>query len=181
MYGMIHRAMREMLVEEIGEAGWTALEQQLGIGPAELLSQSVYDDAVTLKIVAGAAERLGLPVEECLERFGRYWIRFAERSSYGAIMNFTGRSLEQFIENLDRMHQAVLAAMPEAKVPSFAVLDQQDGQLRVRYQSERTGLEPFVIGLLHGLLERFGMTGHVELSPGRGNAAEFLIKYHAIP
>mgnify|MGYP001765785923 CR=1 FL=1 len=177
MYGMIHRGIRAMLIEERGEAEWDALEREIGIGPAELVSQSVYDDALTLELVAAVARRLELPIEACLDRFGRYWVRFVDRGAYADIMDFTGRDLVSFIQNLDRMHQAVLAAMPEAKVPSFSVVDRQDGALRVKYQSERTGLEPLVVGLLHGLLDRFGLVGAVQPVPSRGNSAEFVVSY----
>lgn len=177
MYGMIHRGIRAMLVEDLGEQAWAELEQHLRIGPGELVSMAVYEDARTVGILAGAAVRMGLTPEQCLERFGRYWIRFAERGSYGHIMDFTGRDLASFIQNLDRMHQAALAAMPEASVPSFTLVDQAEGSLRVKYHSERSGLEPFVVGLLHGLLDRFGLTGEVQPVPGRGNAAEFVVTY----
>ena len=108
MYGMIHQGIRAMVIDQLGEAEWYRLEQELGIGPAELISLSVYDDAMTIRILSGAAARLGQSVEACLVSFGRYWVKFAERGSYGHILNFTGRDLVGFIENLDRMHQAVL-------------------------------------------------------------------------
>lgn len=177
MYGMIHRGIRAMVIEELGEAEWNKLEQEIGIGPNELISQSVSDDAMTMTILTGAAERLGQSIEACLGSFGRYWVRFAERGSYGHILDFTGRDLVSFIENLDRMHQAVLAAMPEAQVPSFSVVRQGDGEVLVKYHSERSGLEPFVIGLLHGLLDRFGLEGDVQQAASLSNSTEFAIKY----
>jgi len=177
MYGMIHRGIRAMVIEELGEAEWNRLEQELGIGPNELISMSVYDDAMTIAILSGAANRLGQSIEACLGSFGRYWVKFAERGSYGHIMDFTGRDLVGFIENLDRMHQAVLAAMPAARVPSFSVIRQGVGEVRVKYHSERSGLEPFVVGLLHGLLERFGHEGEVKQVASQSNSIEFDLVY----
>ncbi|MBU6266060.1 MAG: heme NO-binding domain-containing protein [Sphingomonadales bacterium] len=178
MYGMIHRALRGMVIEQAGEAAWDEIERGLGFGPAQQISAQIYDDAVTLAMVGAAAERMKLPVAELLGRFGRHWIGFAERGSYGAIMDFTGRDLASFIGNLDRMHQAVLAALPEARVPSFELVDATPGRLRVRYRSEREGLEPFVAGLLEGLLDRFGLTGEVSRVHGAVNdAAEFLVTH----
>lgn len=177
MYGMIHRGIRAMMIDAVGEAEWDKLEREVEIGPAELISQVVYDDSLTLSIVAAAARRLDISIEECLDRFGRYWVYFTERDSYGSIMDFTGRDLVSFIQNLDRMHQAVVTAMPEAKVPSFTVVEQQDGALRVRYESERSGLEPLVVGLLHGLLDRFDLEGDVQPVPSLANAPEFVVTY----
>jgi len=177
MYGMIHQAVRAMVIDELGEEEWSSIERKLGIGPSELISQSVYEDSLTFGLIASSSESLAVPINDCLERFGKYWIRFAERGSYGAIMDFTGRTFVDFIENLDRMHQAVIAAMPEAKVPSFSVVVQEEGRLLIKYQSERSGLEPFVVGLLRGLLVRFGLAGEVEPVSGLTNYSEFLVTY----
>lgn len=177
MYGMIHRGIREMVIEARGESEWTAVEQDAGIGPAELISANVYDDAVTVSLLQTVATRRGQTLAELLTEFGRYWIRFAERGSYGAIMDFTGSDLPSFIGNLDRMHQAVVSVMPQARVPSFALVEQAEGQLKVGYISERAGLEPFVTGLLEGLLTRFDLAGEVQEVARAGNMVEFLVRY----
>ena len=178
MYGMIHRGIRQMVVESIGEAEWVAIERQQGIGPAEQISASPYDDAVTVGILGAAADRLGMTLPDLLERYGRYWIRFAERQSFGALLDFTGRDIVSFVRNLDRMHQAVLAALPQARLPTFALLDHAPGTLSVSYRSDRAGLEPFVLGLFRGLLDRFELEGNVWQAHDRSNdSAVFVIEY----
>lgn len=163
MYGMIHRAMRQMVHEELGEEAWLALEQKLDIGPTELLTGMVYDDALTMEIVAEAAVRLNLSVEQCLFAFGAYWVRFAGQGSLSSIMKFTGQDLASFIANLDRLHLAVGAAMPGARLPSFTTLESAPGHLVVEYRSDRVGLEPFVQGLLQGLMDRFHACGEISV------------------
>lgn len=175
MYGMIHRGIREMVLEMRGPEVWNKIEQACKIGPVELISAVVYEDATTLAIVAATAETLGLDVATCLQEFGRYWVRFAERGSYGAMMDFTGQDLRTFIANLDRMHAAVSLSMPHARTPSFSLGGSTESEIRVSYWSDRAGLEPFVVGLLEGLLDRFGESGSVTLVPGTSNGAEFLI------
>jgi len=175
MYGMIHRGMRQMVIETAGEEAWRALERELGIGPAELISANVYDDELTVGLLVAVAERLGQSLPECMGAFGRYWVRFAERGSYGAIMDFVGNDFAGFIENLDRMHQAVVVAMPRAQVPSFALVKDDGDGLVVRYRSVRSGLEPFVIGLLEGLAARYGHAARVEQVPGPEGAADFRV------
>jgi guanylate cyclase soluble subunit beta len=87
----------------------------------------VYDDALTIAIISEASARLNLSVEACLFEFGRYWIKYAERGSLASIMNFTGQDLASFIENLDRLHLAVGAAMPGARLPSFTTISKAPG------------------------------------------------------
>lgn len=177
MYGMIHRGIRQMVIDSLGNDRWEELEREIGFGPAEQISLAVYDDKMTWMLLAAAADRLGYTVPECLRHFGRYWIDFAERGSHGSIMSFLGDDLGSFVSNLDRMHQAVVAAMPGARVPSFSVIEEGPGMLRIRYISERDGLEHFVIGLFHGVLERFAYRGEVKKLEDWGNAPQFLIIY----
>ncbi len=177
MYGMIHRAMRQMVQEELGEDAWLALEQKLEIGPTELLTGMVYDDALTLDIVSEAAARLNLSVEQCLEAFGQYWVRFAGQGSLSSIMKFTGQNLANFITNLDRLHLAVGAAMPGARLPAFTTLENAPGHLVVEYHSDRVGLEPFVKGLLQGLMDRFQTRGEIAVVRRGEKSITFDIRY----
>ena len=166
-----------MVVDKLGAGAWLDLEQEVGIGPAELISGLVYDDAITASVVVAVARTLQLTEPECLTSFGRYWVSFAKNGPYGAIMDFTGRDIASFIKNLDRLHQNVTMAMPDAIVPSFAVTERAQGYLKVVYSSARTGLEPFVIGLLQGIIEMFSMTGEVRQNPTGNNPREFLITF----
>lgn len=181
MYGMIHRGIRQMTIDRAGVDAWRLVEERLGIGPAELISANVYPDELTLALIAAAAEQMGHSVPECLNAFGRYWIGFAENSPYGAIMDFVGQDIAEFVTNLDRMHKAVLLAMPEAQVPDFTLLRASPGELVVRYRGKRAGLEVFVIGLLEGLLERFGRTGRVTLANSSADAADFIVALDPLP
>jgi len=163
MYGMIHRAVRELVIERTGAAAWEAIEREAGVGPAELISAAVYPDPLTLRVVAAAAAQMGMETADFLRMFGRHWVRFAGSGPYAGIMDFAGHDLAGFISNLDRMHRAVQSAMPEARVPQFTLVRADAAGLVVRYGSAREGLEPFVVGLLEGLMERFGHGGAVGL------------------
>jgi len=127
MYGMIHKGVRQMVIDQLGEEAWSATERKLGIGPTELVTGMVYEDSLTIEIIAEAADRLNLDMENCLVEFGRYWIKFAERGSFASFMDFTGQDFPSFISNLDRMHLAVATAMPKAQVPSFSLIKKQSG------------------------------------------------------
>lgn len=176
MYGMAHRALRQMMIDRMGPSAWAKVERETGTGPADLISLCVYDDSKTIALITASAAHLGLPVEEALRVFGRYWVRFAELSSFGPIMDFTGQDIVTFINNLDRMHRSVVLAMPDARVPSFTLLNETRQNLLVRYKSDRTGLETFVIGLLEGLMDRMDETGTVEIAGRAGNTIDFAIR-----
>lgn len=162
MYGMIHRGLRQMLTETQGQEAWDEIEASVGTGPEHLISANCYDDRLTIGMIEHVAAQMGQSFNELLQNFGRYWIQFAASGPYGTMMNFTGRDLPDFIRNLDRMHRALQDVMPSAQMPSFRVADETDQRLLVEYHSTRSGLEPFVTGLLEGLLLRFDKIGTVQ-------------------
>jgi guanylate cyclase soluble subunit beta len=176
---MIHKGVRAMVIDQLGDEAWQATERKLGIGPTELITGMVYEDTLTLEIIAEAAARLNLPIEDCLVEFGRYWIKFADRGPFGPFLDFTGHDLPTFVTNLDRMHLAVGTAMPKAQLPSFSLRSISEGRLEVEYRSERTGLEKFVLGLFYGLMERFNVTGSVQVMDSSGDATILEIIYTA--
>jgi hypothetical protein len=177
MYGMIHRSVRQMVLDNLGEDAWYAIEQKLDIGPSELLSGMPYNDALTIAIISEASARLNLSMDTGMFELGRYWIRYADGGSLAPIMNFTGQTLASFIENLDRMHLAVSAAMPGTRLPSFTTISSAPGHLLVEYRSDRTGMEDFVIGLFDGLITRFHATGHARVAEHRASSIVFEIRY----
>lgn len=179
MYGMIHAGIKQMVLDLKGEDAWAAIESEAGSSPLDTIPAMVYDDELTIRLLTVASQHLNLSVSQGLQAFGRYWIRFAERGSFSALLNFTGSDIASFIANLDRMHQAVVAALPDARVPSFEIVRQDHGWLQVAYRSDREGLGLFVLGLFEGLLDRFELDGSVRQVASTTNAAEFEIIYRA--
>jgi hypothetical protein len=177
MYGMIHRAIRSMALERLGKAAVDQVIQQAGHGPNAFISGSTYDDAVTLSLIGSCAAALEIDVPTFLEHFGEYWIEFASSGAYASLMTIGGSDLPTFLNNLDRLHQSVQAAMPQARLPSFTVQELGETFIRVSYVSERRGLENFVVGLLRGLLKRFNQQGEVVLTAENPAGADFEIRY----
>lgn len=177
MYGMIHRAVRQMVLDRAGKLAWSEIEAMAGIGQSELISAESYDDAITLRLIAGAAECSKVTLDEFLLEFGRYWIQYAEQGSFGAILKFTGNDLPTFLRNLNRLHGSVQSVMPVAQMPSFIVVREEDGLIELDYSSSRQGMVPFVEGLLQGLLDRFGLQGHVEHTYPETVTARFRIAF----
>ncbi|MBU6320386.1 MAG: heme NO-binding domain-containing protein [Alphaproteobacteria bacterium] len=161
MYGMVHRAARELAILRHGESKWNAIAETAGVSEREFISAEVFTDAVTISIVSAVADADGSPIDRTLLELGRHWIDFAGRSAYSNVMSMAGDTLPDFCRNLDRMHTSIQATMPDAIMPSFEVEAQDEAGLTLIYRSQRTGLETFVQGLLEGLMERFKVEGTV--------------------
>lgn len=161
MYGMVHTAARSMVVDTLGEGAWTRILDEAQLNGEYFISGQNYSDDVTFALIGAISRVSGIETSDLLKNFGRYWIKYASNSSYGTMFRIGGLDLVTFLTNLNRMHASIHSTMPASRMPSFEVLHVEDGRIDVLYGSDRTGLFPFVEGLMSGLMEHFGETGHV--------------------
>lgn len=179
MYGLINKAIEGLVRSRFGDGTWHRIRERVGLPDEPFLSMDQYDDRVTYDLVAAASAELGAPPEAILEQFGLYWIRYTADAGYGELMRSAGRTLPEFLANLDQMHTRVQLSFPHLRPPSFTVRDETPSSLTLHYYSERPGLAPLVIGLLKGLGERFGLRLEVEVRRSEGERPHdvFLVRW----
>ena len=180
MYGLVNRAVHQMVTSHFDEATWERVRTRAGVGPEPFASMQAYDDDVTFRLVGAASDELGIEPDAVLEAFGEYWTVFTATEGYGSIMKLAGDNLPEFLANLDEMHARVGMSFPELRPPSFRCTQLSDSQLKLEYRSERDGLTALVVGLLRGLGTRFGTPVEVEIveRKSEGNSCdEFLVTW----
>lgn len=68
-------------------------------------------------------------------------------SGYDTLFRTLGKTLEDFLGNLDYLHSAYMKTMyPEMIVPSFRVEKLTDGDILLHYYSNRRGICGYVSG-----------------------------------
>ncbi len=162
MYGFIHTSAREMVLSEYGPEVWAKIIRKGSFEADIFLSSHTYDDADTIRLLQVIGNETGYTLDETLAAFGRYWIKYTSQSSYASVYTLYGKTLVGFIENLNRMHDAIQVTIPSAVLPTFECTDCTDTHIDVLYFSKRKGLEAMVVGLFSGLLEYFKLQGNVE-------------------
>lgn len=159
MYGMINKALEQMIVAQHGEEAWSSvLAGADSRDSVAFVSLKQYPDQLTYRLMASASTVLDCPSDALLRAFGRYWIQFASKGGYGELLRLTGRTFREFLGNLDRMHARVGLSFSGLKPPSFECFEQAEQLLHLHYRSGREGLEPMVMGLVEGLASMFGQT-----------------------
>jgi hypothetical protein len=167
MYGLINKAIQDLLTARLGEAGWKAICAKSNTDPS-FVTMAKYPDEVTYKLVAAGSEALGVPAETLMEQFGEYWTVYTAEVGYGPLLQFAGNNLVDFLQNLDNMHTRIALTFPELEPPSFWCSEITSQSLRLHYRSGRPGLAPLVLGLIKGLGKRFGTPVTVTLDRPRG-------------
>ena len=161
MYGMVNRAIEDLVVSKAGPEVWNDIKQKAGLEIGEFHDSAQYNDDVTYKLVESASKALGQTPEQILHEFGRHWILYTGKEGWASLFDLGGDNMVDFINGLDSMHARVHIVMPEAQMPEFSVVA-HDNHLELTYRSPRMGLAPMVLGLLDGLAEQFNEQWHVE-------------------
>jgi hypothetical protein len=180
MYGMVNKALEEMVVERFGEDIWDRIRDAAGVDVDVFISNEGYPDEVTYGLVSAASVILGQPVPKLLEAFGAHWVLRTAREGYGDLMDANGRTLQEFLLNLPNFHTRVSLIFPHLQPPRFVCTDMTGHSLRLHYHSHRAGLAPFVRGLLDGLSQMFETPLTVEQEADRAAGADhdiFLLRW----
>jgi len=91
-----------------------------------------------------------------------------------------GKSVKEFAQNLNNLHERVGSTFSELKPPVFKCTYVTDKSLRLHYYSHRDGLASMVIGLVKGLGKRFDEKIVIKQALSKGPSAdhdEFEITY----
>ena len=180
MYGLVNKALRDLLVSRHGRDVWNQVRSRAGMELDSFVALSPYPDELTERLLAAASELLGRTTDELLEDFGGHWITYTAQEGYGEMLELAGDSVVEFLENLDNLHVRVGLSFPELKPPSFRCTDHGDGVVRLHYYSSRRGLLPLVVGLLRGLGPRFQTTVDVTVDKRREDGHdhdELIVRY----
>jgi Haem-NO-binding len=180
MYGLVNKAIQDMVCSHFGENTWQAIKQKAQLEIEAFVSMEGYPDDVTHRLVKAASEILELSPKEVMVAFGEYWVQYTATEGYGEMMDMAGDNLPEFLENLDELHSRVGVLFPKLQPPSFECSEVEEESLNLHYHSHREGLAPMVVGLVQGLGKRFDTDVEVTQTQSReegDDRDEFSIKY----
>lgn len=162
MYGLVNKAIQDMVIKDHGIEKWDEIRAKAGMEDERFVSLKSYPDKLTYDLVGAASEVLGANAEAILSAFGEHWVLYTAKEGYGEMLDFTGSTLIEFLSNLDLLHLRVQNMMPHLQPPKFECKKISENEVDLHYYSDREGLVPMVVGLLHGLGKRFGVNVEIE-------------------
>lgn len=181
MYGLINKAIQDMVCTQFGEETWQQIKQAAEV-KEQFVNIESYHDNVTYRLIKAASNILGLPESEVMKAFGEHWVRYTANEGFSEIIDMCGESLPEFLENLDNLHARVGVVFPKLQPPSFECTETGDDSLTLHYYSNREGLAPMVFGLVEGLGKRFNTSVEVTQTQSREEGHdhdEFSVNYRA--
>ena len=165
MYGIVNKAIKDLVVTKFGEDSWKNICKRAGFFEEDFLGMSPYPDQLTYDLVKHTSEELNVEPAKVLELFGEYWILYTAEGGYSEIIRMTGETFPEFLSNLDFLHDRIQGMMPELRPPLFTTRNETNHSIEIEYRTHRSGLTPMVIGILKGSGKRFGLNvdvSHIE-------------------
>jgi hypothetical protein len=168
MYGMVNKALEEMVCDAHGEEVWEKIKLKAGVEVDVFISQEGYPDEMTYQLVGAASEVLNAPAADLLEAFGGHWVLKTAVKGYGHLMTAAGSNLKEFLVYLPNFHTRISLIFPHLNPPRFLCSEVAANSLNLHYYSDRPGLAPFVRGLVKGLGQHYKTEVTVEQTGFRG-------------
>ncbi len=167
MYGIVNKAIEELVTDNFGADKWEAVKEKSGVDVDYFLTNEPYDDDITFKLATAASAELGITVGQVLNAFGEWWILKTGKEKYGGLMEAGGNNLKEFLVNLPMFHNRIMLMYPKLTPPEFKVSNIEENSIHVHYHSKREGLQEFVRGLMSGLGKMYQAPCQVELIQSR--------------
>jgi len=172
MYGIVNKAIEDLVKVNFGENKWEAVKERSGVDVDFFISNESYDDDITYQLAGAVGEEMNIPVTSVLQSFGEWWILKTGKEKYGGLMEAGGKSLREFLINLPIFHNRIMLIYPKLTPPEFKVSHVEERSIHVHYYSKRHGLQEFVRGLLIGLSKMYKTESTVELLQSRDEGSD---------
>lgn len=171
MYGIVNKAIQELVTENYGEEKWQKILALSGVEEDFFISNEPYDDDITFKLAQAVSLEMNSNIGDVLVAFGEWWVVKTTKDKYGTLMESGGATLKEFLLNLPVFHNRVMLIYPKLTPPEFKVSNISDTSMHLHYISSREGLQEFVRGLIQGLGILFNTPVTVELIQSRDDGS----------
>lgn len=171
MYGIVNKAIEDLVKANFGEEKWDAIKERSGVEVDFFISNEPYDDDITYKLAGAVSEEMNMTVEKVLEAFGEWWILKTGKEKYGGLMEAGGKNLREFLVNLPLFHNRIMLIYPKLTPPEFKTSNIEENSIHIHYFSKREGLQEFVRGLLSGLGKMYNTDVDIELIQSRSDGS----------
>jgi hypothetical protein len=171
MYGIINKAIQELVTDNYGEEKWQKILALSAIEEDFFISNEPYDDDITFKLAQAVSLEMNINIKDVLIAFGEWWVVKTTKDKYGTLMESAGATLKEFLINLPNFHNRVMLIYPKLTPPEFKVSNLSDSSLHLHYISSREGLQEFVRGLIQGLGILFNTPVTIDLIESRDNGS----------
>ncbi|WP_108263273.1 heme NO-binding domain-containing protein [Mangrovicoccus ximenensis] len=156
MHGLINKSLQCFLRDTYGAGAWAEVAQAADVDPAGFEAMLIYDDALTVDVVAAAAAFLDKPRDCVLEDLGTYLVSHPNLEPVRRLLRFGGATFVDFLHSLDEMPDRARLAVPQLDLPRLELLPVDEASYRLDCEWHLPGFEHVLVGLLRTMADDYG-------------------------
>ncbi|MCE8009376.1 heme NO-binding domain-containing protein [Aestuariivita sp.] len=156
MHGLINKGIERFVIDTYGQTTWLEVAGQARLGFTEFEAMLTYEPCLTDRMLATIAERLRRPREAVLEDFGTFLVASPSLPAIRRLMRFGGVTYQDFLHSLDELSDRVRLAMDDLILPQLTLIEQGQGQFRLRCKPGLEGFGHVMVGVLRAMADDYG-------------------------
>jgi hypothetical protein len=156
MHGLINRSIQCFLRDTYGVAVWADVAQAAGLPPEGVEALQIYDDALTERVLAAAAARIGRNRHALLEDLGTYLIFGQGLGWLRRLLRFGGVGFVDFLHSLDDLPDRARLAVPDLALPPIEVTEHTANRFTLSTRTAWDGFGHVLVGALRAMADDYG-------------------------
>ena len=117
MYGLVFAVFESFILQTFDTQRWHDIKSKANCSTEDggFISKEYYDDKELVDLALAASEILNIPINSALEAFGVYFATYLYTNGYDGLLRSNGRTLRQWLSNLNGMHEYLGKKFPKAE------------------------------------------------------------------
>lgn len=155
MYGLLIESVCEFIKEKFGENSWLRIRDKSRVHEYTFVTHRMYSEKIIPRLAQAVYDVTGYSREQFMDETGVQFVKFLNKYEYDKMLRVLGRSLGDFLNGLDNLHEYLRFSYPKMKPPSFFCTDESLKGLTLHYRSRRKGYTHYVKGQLRQVAKQF--------------------------
>lgn len=148
MYGLLIENVVEFIRYKYGEDQWNKIREKSKVTEYTFVTHKMYSEKLIPRLARAVNEVTGDSAEDFMTEVGYDFVLFLGKYGYDRMLRVLGRSMSDFLNGLDNLHEYLRFSYPKMKPPSFFCTDEGANGLTLHYRSKRKGYTNYVQGQL---------------------------------
>lgn len=156
MHGLINRALQSFFCLTYGQQRWERVTDAAGLDFSDFEAMLIYDEELSLGVLAAACAELNRPQTEVLEDLGTFLVSHPEVEALRRLLRFGGVNYVEFLHSLDDLPDRTRLAVSDLKLPALELREHTVGQFSLTCQSGLPGFGSVMMGVLRAMADDYG-------------------------
>ncbi|MHA6262510.1 heme NO-binding domain-containing protein [Arenibacterium sp. CAU 1754] len=156
MHGLINRALQSFFCHTYGADRWRRVTRVAEVDVSDFEPMLLYDDEMSLRLLAAVCADLNRPQDEILEDLGTFLVSNPEVEALRRLLRFGGVTYVEFLHSLDDLPDRVRLAVDDLHLPQLELRERAPGLFSLSCQTGLPGYSHVMMGVLRAMADDYG-------------------------